>query len=86
MVGEKYKTERYGLLSRKHGTDGPWYGRTNYRSRKEVDDTLKEVGGRYMDLGGGLVVDFGKSDMVYDYRIIKLNCDCEVLHEETRKI
>ena len=82
----KYHRTSYALLSRRVGGENKhWYGRTNYKTEAEARDALRSVGGRYQNVGG-ITVDFGPSEMLYDYRIVRYESECTVLHEERKRI
>lgn len=69
-----YHVTKYGLISRRKGTK-EWYGKTNYKSEEEARNALSAA----------IVIDAKTSD-IYDYRIVKYECECEILHEETRRL
>jgi hypothetical protein len=83
-IGRKWKTTRYGLHSRRVGTND-WYGFTKYKTLEEAQKALKELGGRYINVGG-ITVDFGDAKDHREYRIVKSECEHEVLETHFRVI
>lgn len=81
-VGRKYEIVSYGLLTRRVGGDGNWYGRDNYRTLKETKDHFNESlkrSSRYQNVGG-ITVDFGSTDRgLYERKLVKVVRHCEVL-------
>ena len=84
VVGRKYTTTRYAIHTRRVGTE-TWYrgGGQNHATKAEAVAELKKILGssrRYLDLGGGLAVDFGPDNGErYERRIVKIDSQCEVV-------
>lgn len=85
QIGHKYSRTRYEVHSRRIGSEG-WYGTTRYASQVEAQKAIDSLGGRYMNLGNGLTLDTGEATDIYEYRIVKVEAACEVVHVELKKI
>lgn len=82
VVGRKYQYVRYGMLTRRIGGNGIWYGNprhvTEAGARLEFDLALR--GSPRIENVGGIGVDFGPDNGErYERKLIKQTIDCEVL-------
>jgi hypothetical protein len=81
QVGRKYEYTRFGVLSRKVGDDGAWYGTLHIKTEAEAQALFKKAlsGCRY-EMVGGMTVDFGPdSGERYERKLVRAVMHCEVL-------
>jgi len=74
QVGRQYSQVRYGVHSRRVNGDGNWYGTSHYKTRKEADEALKNLGKPI--LGG--MVSFAGGKELFEYRIVRIEAQCTI--------
>lgn len=81
-VGRKYEYVKYGVLSRKVGGDGAWYGSQHYKTEAEARDAFNQAlrGARY-EVVGGIAIDFGPDTTGerYERKLVRVVNHCEVI-------
>lgn len=77
IVGRNYKFARFEVHSRRVGSEG-WYGASRYKTIEEARDAIRKNGSRFMDIGG-LTIDLGEATDLFEYRIVKVEAQCEVM-------
>ena len=80
-VGRKYEYVRFGVLCRKVGGDGAWYGSAHYKTEAEARKVMKDAlrGGRYETVGC-ITMDFGPDNGDrYERKLVRIVNQCEVL-------
>ncbi len=77
IVGRKYEWSRFAVHSRRVGSKD-WYGASRYKTMEEARTAIEQTGSRFMDIGG-LTIDFGEATDLFEYRIVKVDAQCEVL-------
>lgn len=85
-VGRKYERVRYEVHSRKSDSDeSAWYGMSKYATPEEAQNSIAQNSKRYVKCGG-ITLDTGTQDNLFEYRIVKVISQCEVIHVENRLV
>lgn len=80
--GRVYNLTRFAVHSRRIGGDGVWYGASHYKSEPEARLAIQSVSKPIM---GGLV-SFAPGTEPFEYRIVRVESVCTVIHTENRKV
>lgn len=85
VVGREFDSTHFSIHHRKIGTKD-WFGGTSrYKTLGEAEDQLKQHGKRYENVGG-LVIDTGEAQSVFEYRIVKSVSHYTVMAVQLKKI
>lgn len=84
VKGRAYDKVRYGLHSRRINGDGTWYGLTNYKTEQEAREALTKAGQPLR--AGFITVNVAGGREAFEYRIVREESKCEVLHVENKMV
>jgi hypothetical protein len=73
QVGREYEFTTYGMMSRRVGGDGTWYGRANYKTEAEAMAAMKAATNQSrIQSVGGITVNFGAPGKdIFEYKVTR---------------